>query len=73
MQQRPHRCPDCAEGAFVGNGRCSRSNGTGINVNVASAVPECPACAGSGVCATCGGAGVYPPPQDEQSIQKLFE
>jgi hypothetical protein len=45
---------------------------TGINVNVASAVPECPACAGSGVCATCGGAGVYPPPQDEQSIQKLF-
>jgi hypothetical protein len=67
------RCPDCAEGVFTGNGRCGRCNGTGINVNLASDMPNCPACNGTGVCHTCGGAGVYPPPHEENVIQKLFE
>lgn len=73
MQERSRRCPDCAGGAFVGNGKCSRCDGTGINVNVASSAPGCPSCRGTGVCATCGGEGVYPPPQDVKVIQKLFE
>src|ERR1017187_3439335 len=28
--ERSGRCPDCDEGAFVGNGRCPQCNGTGI-------------------------------------------
>ena len=39
-----------------GNGRCSHCHGGGTNLNLASHVPKCPACAGSGVCAMCGGA-----------------
>jgi DnaJ-class molecular chaperone len=74
MYQRSGRCPDCAEGAFVGNGRCSQCNGTGINTRLDSDEPKCPACDGTGVCGTCRGAGVYPPPQEEETrIRKLFE
>ena len=73
MIQRPSRCPGCAEGAFVGNGRCAQCNGTGTNVNLASDQPKCPACRGTGVCPTCNGAGIYPLPKEPQTIQKLFE
>ncbi len=73
MHERYRRCPDCDEGAFTGNGRCSRCHGTGINCNLGSDVPACPGCAGTGICSTCGGAGVYPPPPEEKIIRKLFE
>jgi len=73
MYQRPVRCPDCDEGALHGNGRCSRCHGTGINVNLASDAPKCPACDGTGICSTCGGSGSYPPPEEGPTIQKLFE
>ena len=36
-------------------------------------MPDCPSCQGTGVCSTCAGEGIYPPPQDLKVIQKLFE
>lgn len=72
MSGRPTRCGDCDAGMFQGDGRCSRCHSSGTNLNLASDLPKCPACAGSGVCATCGGRGFIEPPQDEDSIQKLF-
>jgi hypothetical protein len=68
----PARCPDCDEGTFHGNGRCSRCNGTGSNASLSADEPKCPACHGTGVCATCGGAGIYPPPEDRYKVQTLF-
>ena len=52
-----HRCPDCAEGIFEGNGKCGRCDGTGINTLINSSQPKCPYCRGTGVCVTCNGAG----------------
>jgi DnaJ-class molecular chaperone len=74
MYQKPARCPDCDGGAFTGNGRCSHCHGSGVNLNLASEVPQCLFCKGSGVCATCDGAGMYPldDPFDQNTIQTLF-
>jgi hypothetical protein len=51
------RCPDCAGGFFVGNGKCKQCEGTGVNTQLDSERPKCPYCKGTGVCATCEGAG----------------
>jgi hypothetical protein len=73
MYGRLQRCPDCDDGIFQGDGRCSRCHGSGTNLNLASDVPKCPACEGSGICATCGGTGILEPPQADDTIQKLFD
>lgn len=51
------RCPDCAGGVLIGNGKCSQCNGTGINTQLDAEQPKCPWCKGTGVCATCEGTG----------------
>jgi hypothetical protein len=66
------RCPDCDDGVFEGNGRCSRCHGSGINLNLASDAPKCLYCDGSGVCATCDGSGLYPPQREDSIIHTLF-
>lgn len=73
MYQKSYRCPDCDEGSFRGNGRCSKCHGSGVNLRLTSEEPKCPACDGTGVCATCQGEGVYPSvPPDASPIQTLF-
>ena len=64
MYGKSERCPDCDGGMLRGNGRCSRCHGSGTNLNLASDLPKCPACDGSGTCATCGGAGILGPQDD---------
>jgi hypothetical protein len=67
------RCPDCAGGVFEGSGRCGRCDGTGINPQINSAVPQCPACRGTGVCSSCNGSGIYGEwGGDNPDIQTLF-
>jgi hypothetical protein len=74
MYDKPRRCLDCDGGIFTGDGRCSHCHGSGVNLNLASDIPKCLSCDGSGVCKTCGGTGMAP---DEQgpgsSIQTLFD
>lgn len=74
MVYKRGRCPECAEGIFEGNGRCSHCDGTGINTQLDSAQSQCPYCKGTGVCAACGGTGAAGRggPDDPNSIQKLF-
>ena len=69
MAGRP-RCPDCDEGLFERNGKCGKCHGTGINTQLNSAQPECPFCAGTGICSTCGGSGLLGDGID--TIQRLF-
>lgn len=64
------KCPSCDGGFLVGDGRCARCHGTGINPQIDSAQPECPFCRGSGTCADCGGLGYQREGGDK--IQTLF-
>jgi hypothetical protein len=57
---------------FTGNGKCGKCDGTGINTQLDSALPKCPYCAGSGVCATCGGTGDWGDDGGGSTIQTLF-
>lgn len=54
---RAVRCPQCAGGFLKANGKCGKCNGTGINTQISSDEPKCPACGGTGVCSNCGGSG----------------
>jgi DnaJ-class molecular chaperone len=73
MHSRKTRCPDCASGAFRGNGNCAKCDGTGINTNVSSIQPECPYCKGSGICGECQGTGLIgSDPEDTPFILTLF-
>jgi hypothetical protein len=71
MWRRGVVCPDCDSGGFIRDGKCRVCYGTGINIHLDSAAPDCENCKGSGMCPTCGGSGVY---QDSSSgdIQRLF-
>jgi hypothetical protein len=71
-QSKPTKCLQCDAGAFIGDGRCSKCHGSGVNLNLASDVPKCPACNGTGVCANCGGSGLYPPEEMRSGIHTLF-
>lgn len=75
MDQRRGRCPDCDSGILTGDGRCKHCHGSGTNLNLASDVPQCLFCKGTGVCQTCDGKGSFSPFDDtgENDIQKLFE
>ena len=67
-------CPDCDAHPFMGNGRCSRCQGSGVNLRLTSDEPKCPACNGTGICATCQGEGVITTgPGEVQSILHLFD
>jgi DnaJ-class molecular chaperone len=70
--RKPARCLDCDEGAFTGNGRCSKCHGSGVNLNLSSDEPKCLFCNGTGVCANCGGSGTYPPDAMRSDIHTLF-
>jgi hypothetical protein len=75
VYEKQRRCLDCDGGMFTGDGRCSRCHGSGVNLNLASDVPKCLSCGGSGVCQTCAGSGMCSPDDDTPgtSIQKLFD
>ena len=75
MYGKRGRCPDCDSGLLTGDGRCSHCHGSGTNLNLASDVPQCLFCRGTGVCQTCGGAGTTQMGEEygESGIQKLFE
>jgi DnaJ-class molecular chaperone len=74
MHRKQARCPDCDGGVLAGNGKCSRCHGSGVNLNLASAAPQCGFCKGTGACPTCEGTGVYPPYPDgpDETIHTLF-
>jgi hypothetical protein len=69
------RCPDCDGGFLAGDGRCSHCHGSGTNLKLASDVPQCAFCKGTGVCQTCDGSGLYSALDDSDSgeIQTLFK
>ena len=74
MSGKRVRCSDCDGGFFHGNGKCSHCHGSGVNLNLASDLPRCVYCDGTGECATCKGTGLHPYPEDDpEKIQKLFE
>jgi DnaJ-class molecular chaperone len=56
---------------LIGNGRCSKCHGSGINLRLTSNDPKCPACDGTGVCRTCDGSGLWAPPEDENGPDEL--
>jgi hypothetical protein len=73
MYTKPQRCQDCDGGIIHGDGRCSHCHGSAVNLNLASDVPQCLFCKGTGVCTTCQGTGQYPPqPDEDQRIHTLF-
>lgn len=74
MEQRRGRCPDCDSGILTGDGRCKHCHGSGTNLNLASDIPQCFACKGTGICQTCDGNGSFSPFDDsgENDIQKLI-
>jgi hypothetical protein len=73
METAPTRCPDCDDGSPVRNGRCPKCMGSGFVAEVVAEDLVCPACSGTGLCATCEGSGVVPPPpRQKKSIQTLF-
>jgi DnaJ-class molecular chaperone len=65
MRRRSSVCLNCDEHTFLGNGRCSHCHGSGVNLRLTSDEPKCPACGGTGICATCGGEGVFNEEADE--------
>jgi hypothetical protein len=68
------KCPDCDGGLFTGDGNCKYCHGSGTNLNLASDVPQCPFCKGTGTCQTCGGDGTSEFGEIKpKGIQKLFE
>ena len=69
------RCPDCDSGILAGDGRCKHCHGSGTNLNLASDVPQCLFCKGTGICQTCEGTGTFSAFDDiePKDIQKLFE
>lgn len=69
---RRGRCPECADGVLVGNGRCGHCDGTGINTQIDSAQPRCPYCTGTGVCSACEGTGLAGS-DGSNDIQTLFK
>jgi hypothetical protein len=76
MQQKRGKCPDCDGGVLTGDGRCKHCHGSGTNLNLASDVPQCLFCTGTGVCQACGGEGWYSAYADgpeEKAIHTLFE
>lgn len=75
MQQKRSRCPECDSGILTGDGRCKHCHGSGVNLNMASDVPQCLFCKGTGTCQNCEGEGLFPPFDDtwQNDIQKLFE
>ena len=75
MQQKRGKCPDCDSGIIKGDGRCKHCHGSGTNLNLASDVPQCLFCKGTGVCQNCGGEGIFSAFDDvrQNDIQKLFE
>ena len=75
MYGKRGRCPECDSGLLTGDGRCSHCHGSGTNLNLASDVPQCPFCKGTGVCQTCRGDGTPQIGEEfgESGIQKLFE
>ena len=75
MYGKRGRCPDCDSGLLTGDGRCSHCHGSGTNLNLASDVPQCLFCKGTGVCQTCRGDGTTQIGEEfgESGIQKLFE
>jgi hypothetical protein len=65
---------DCDGGMLTADGRCSHCHGSGVNLNLASDVPQCLFCKGTGTCPTCEGTGLRPHPgEDDGSIHTLFE
>jgi DnaJ-class molecular chaperone len=60
------RVCDCTTGSWngVGNGRCTKCSGTGVNVHLNSPKPECGDCGGNGVCPVCNGTGTRPREDD---------
>ena len=56
-------CPDCDDYEFsgMGNGKCDKCHGTGIDNIIKTMMTlgseECPRCDGDGVCPTCNGGG----------------
>jgi DnaJ-class molecular chaperone len=71
-ERKPTKCLACDGGTFAGDGRCSKCHGSGVNLNLASDVPGCLFCNGTGVCANCGGSGLYPPDEMRSDIHTLF-
>ena len=69
------RCPDCDSGILSADGRCKYCHGSGINCNLASEVPQCLFCKGTGVCQTCDGKGAFSAFDEfeDKGTQKLFE
>lgn len=74
MSKKQVRCADCDGGVLIGDGRCSRCHGSGVNLNLASSISKCLSCDGTGVCRNCDGTGLYPPYPDwpAEKIQTLF-
>jgi hypothetical protein len=75
MYEKQYRCTDCDGGILTGDGRCKYCHGSGTNLNLASDVPECAYCKGTGVCQGCDGTGLCPPQNDidQKTIQTLFD